>query len=168
MQLSESLEATGELPVLRSSLEITEDQVSFYVYNKNNENSTAILLSQSETITSLTDFDISLPTVVLVHGWHATYNTSFPLEAGRKYMSLSNANVISVNWDETAQLDYLEAYAAVSNIGKYLGQLLQDISATYDYSLDKVTLVGHSLGAHIAGFAGNVIQKYGQKKTVKF
>lgn len=168
MQLSESLEATGELPKLRSSLEITEDQVSFYVYNKNNENPTAILLSQSETITSLTDFDISLPTVVLIHGWHDTYDTSFAVEAGRKYMSLSNANVISVNWDETAQLEYLEAYAAVSKIGKYLGQFLQDISATYDYSLDKVTLVGHSLGAHIAGFAGNVIQKYGQSKTVKF
>lgn len=162
MQLSESLEATGELQVSRSLLQITEDQVSFFVFNKNDQNSTAVLMSQSETITSATDFDLSLPTVVIVHGWHDVYNTSFIEEAGRKYISLSNVNVISVNWDETAKLTYLEAHAAVSEIGKYLGQFLQNISATYDYSLNKVTIVGHSLGAHIAGFAGNILEKYGQ------
>lgn len=62
-----------------------------------------------------------------------------------------------MDWDELSTVDYLTAYNAVPKVGLYVAQFIQNISTTYDYSLDKFTLVGHSLGAHISGYAGRFL-----------
>lgn len=45
-------------------------------------------------------------------------------------------------------------FFCVLGIGNYLGEVLTILHDTYNYSLSDVTLVGHSLGAHISGYAG--------------
>lgn len=42
--------------------------------------------------------------------------------------------------------------------GEYIGDRIIDLYANYSANLSAFHLVGHSLGAHIAGFAGKTVQ----------
>ena len=71
-------------------------------------------------------------------------------------------NVIAVDWGKIAMdMIYPTARYHVEGVGQYVGQLL---STLYNSSLiraDKLHLIGHSLGAHVAGNAGKAVQKDG-------
>lgn len=43
-------------------------------------------------------------------------------------------------------------------LGNYVGDLIIDLYENYSANLDNIHLVGHSLGAHVAGFAGKAVQ----------
>lgn len=49
-------------------------------------------------------------------------------------------------------------------LGVILGSLLVQLYDQYDLKLEKVHLIGHSLGAHIAGFAGKEFTKRTSQK----
>lgn len=74
----------------------------------------------------------------------------------RAYLALGNFNVIVVDWSAGAEtINYIAARNRVAPVGAVLAQLVQMISRQYPaVSPRDITIVGHSLGAHIAGFAG--------------
>ncbi|XP_066155468.1 phospholipase A1 2-like [Euwallacea fornicatus] len=147
-------ESGGNLPWNSNPPQITEEDVSFYVYNKKDLTPTEVKFSEAAKITEISVFDINLPTVFIIHGWHGAYGSSFPTKLGHAYLKGIDANIISVNWDELAASFYIKAYDSAKPVGQYVGQFIKGISAAYDYSLNKVSIVGHSLGAQITGFVG--------------
>lgn len=60
-------------------------------------------------------------------------------------------NVFSVNWSRHAHDLYTIARWAVPKIGTLLGRYIKKV---FEDDLQDISLVGFSLGAHIAGFAG--------------
>ena len=63
-------------------------------------------------------------------------------------------NVIIVGWGPGAELpDYPKAVANTRIVGKQV-EMLITLLQTKGLSLSKVHLIGHSLGAHISGYAG--------------
>ncbi|XP_066247592.1 phospholipase A1-like [Euwallacea similis] len=153
--LTKKIEESGGVLSLNSSpLQISEEDVSFYICNRNDQTPTKILFSEAAKITEISVFDINLPTVFIIHGWHNTYQSSFPTKLGDAYLKEVDVNLVIVNWDDIAASLYVHASSSVGPIGQYTGQFIKNISAAYKYALNKVSIVGHSLGAHIAGFAG--------------
>ena len=69
----------------------------------------------------------------------------------------SQANVILVDWQEGANprgffgLDYAQAAENTFEVGQQLGELLSALPV----NPDEVQLIGHSLGAHVSGVAGD-------------
>lgn len=78
------------------------------------------------------------------------------------YLESSDVNVISVDWSNGGDLwliNYATARARVGKTGEVVARFLDflvswgalgEVGDPYD----SVTIAGHSLGAHIAGFAG--------------
>ena len=67
-------------------------------------------------------------------------------------------NVIVVNWWKAQQFlglpkAYWDVVRIVENVGDEVGSMLKFLKAE-GLNLDKTLLVGHSLGAHVMGFAG--------------
>lgn len=62
--------------------------------------------------------DVSLPTVVIIHGWVATSNISWMVDLTDAYLNTSDYNVITVDWSPIANLDYISAVAEAKNVGK--------------------------------------------------
>ena len=72
-------------------------------------------------------------------------------------------NVIFIDWEKgAAGPSYAVAAANTQLIGRQLALLLMDI-ITLSTKPESIHIVGFSLGAHIAGFAGRAIQQRGFK-----
>lgn len=67
--------------------------------------------------------------------------------------NVENANVIVVDWKRLASYIYFDAVNNTVPVGTYIGQFLEFLEENF-INLSTVHLIGHSLGAHIAGIAG--------------
>ncbi|XP_011704794.1 PREDICTED: phospholipase A1-like isoform X2 [Wasmannia auropunctata] len=80
-----------------------------------------------------------------------------------KYINWSNASC----YNDPAVVKLLLYPSAVHNtrkVGEYLAKYLESIIDTCHVPLKNITLMGHSLGAHISGFAAKHLQKSGYGK----
>lgn len=73
------------------------------------------------------------------------------------YLATQDVNVVAVDWSEVADKLYVKARMGVVPVGKFLAQVLDWLVLEAGVSIDKVHIVGHSLGAHIAGTTGEHI-----------
>lgn len=62
-----------------------------------------------------------------------------------------------VDWEVIANMNYLTAHATVDAVGEYLAMFISLMVEKYSLQLWNVKIVGHSLGAHVAGFAGSIL-----------
>lgn len=108
--------------------------------------------------------DENAPTYAIVHGWQSTGGNSDNNYTPASWMSemaqnlrdlMSNdANIIVVDWENAADtLYYPSAADTVDEVGVLLGQYL----VSENINPDETTLIGHSLGAHVVGEAGEYI-----------
>lgn len=83
-------------------------------------------------------------------------------------------NVISVDWSTLAFDFYTLAVTAVKPVGRYSAKLVDLLVEQIKVSPSTIHVLGHSLGAHVAGNIGesvtfgNLTRITGQLKFVKF
>ncbi|XP_042867932.1 pancreatic lipase-related protein 2-like isoform X2 [Penaeus japonicus] len=104
------------------------------------------------------DLDASAPLYVITHG----YLESARLKWMQKMMtsllrSAPKVGVVTVDWARAAPPPYAQAVANIRLVGAATGYLLHVLAEFYDVSLRSVHLVGHSLGAHLMGYAGQYV-----------
>lgn len=74
------------------------------------------------------------------------------------YLQYQDVNACVVDWTNWALYDYFSvAYHFKRKIGAYIAQFLLYFESA-GVNLDDVTLVGHSMGAHILGYTGNLLK----------
>lgn len=64
------------------------------------------------------------------------------------YLFSRDFNVIVVDWSKLSNGSYITARLLVPAIGKYIGKMINFLQS------DRTALIGHSLGAHVMGLAG--------------
>lgn len=64
-------------------------------------------------------------------------------------------SVITVDWARGSGFPYSQAAANTRVVGAETARLINYLHVNQGVSLDKFHLIGHSLGAHIAGYAGH-------------
>ena len=120
-------------------------------------------------------FNTSNPTKIIIHGFQSSIkedvfvankngsmSTSKKLEANFKskftaYMESGDYNVIGMDSSSLCEFEYLSAVGGARRAGKILAEFLNWLSGT-GVALNELHLVGHSLGAHVAGIAGHQIK----------
>lgn len=71
-----------------------------------------------------------------------------------------NCNVIIVDWGTASSPPYTQAVANIRLAGTVTAHLIENISpAKRNGILEGVHCIGHSLGAHLCGYAGYTLQK---------
>lgn len=64
-------------------------------------------------------------------------------------------NVIAVDWSKGADnINYIQAAANTRVVGATIANLIKELHNVAHLAHNKVHLVGHSLGSHISGYAG--------------
>ncbi|KAJ8960020.1 hypothetical protein NQ318_009456 [Aromia moschata] len=100
-------------------------------------------------------FNNSLPTKVLIHGFGSDCSYIWVYEIRSALMAVEEVNIICVDWSNGASLpNYVKASANTRLVGKQLSLLLRGLVEKNGLSMRNTHLIGFSLGAHIAGFAG--------------
>ena len=90
-------------------------------------------------------------TIFLIHGWNSdpsVFNVASALQQSR----YQDADIISVDWSTFARnLNYLYVQGKVPVVA----QCLFNVMKTLGITPNDTKVIGHSLGAHIAGYASN-------------
>ncbi|XP_033640396.1 pancreatic lipase-related protein 2-like [Asterias rubens] len=71
-----------------------------------------------------------------------------------KLLSLENLNVFVIDWVNGARDLYGKSVQNTRVVGRVIGRTMQFLNTETGAQFDRMHLIGHSLGAHISGFAG--------------
>ncbi|XP_050097249.1 pancreatic triacylglycerol lipase-like [Anopheles aquasalis] len=76
-----------------------------------------------------------------------------------------NATVIVIDWGKGSNPPYNQACANIRLVGAITAHIIDKIKKVFDMpNLDRVHLIGHSLGSHLAGYTGyTLISQFQQK-----
>ncbi|XP_021401196.2 endothelial lipase [Lonchura striata] len=102
-------------------------------------------------------FNVTAKTFFIIHGW--TMSGMFETWLDSLVSALrereKDANVVVVDWLSLAHQLYTDAVNNTQIVGKTIARLLDWLQENPLFKLENVHLIGYSLGAHVAGFAGN-------------
>lgn len=111
-----------------------------------------------------TDFSPEKETIFVIHGWINEHRAPMCELVKNAYLSAGDFNVFVVDWGRLAFEEYVHARYQVQPIGKVLAEFILGMVTNNLLSLNMITIVGHSLGAHIAGVTGKGFK--GEVKTI--
>ncbi|XP_042148477.1 pancreatic lipase-related protein 2-like [Ixodes scapularis] len=133
-------------------------KTAFLLYSRSNRQSPVTLDYKSGCAnTTLTQFDIRRPLVIVVHGWLRNSNTAYLPETKDALLEKEDLNVILVDWRGGAsQLNYIQSSGDTALVGRQISVLVQGLMKSYPDALkaSDVHAIGHSLGAGVVGFFG--------------
>ncbi|KAH8397460.1 hypothetical protein KR222_005184 [Zaprionus bogoriensis] len=91
---------------------------------------------------------------LIVHGFlgSRTHSSIAPLR--NAYRAQGYAHVLIADWSPAANLDYASSRRAVAKVALVLAKQLEQFLAAHSVQPEALHLIGHSLGAHIAGRIG--------------
>ncbi|XP_057181039.1 lipoprotein lipase [Triplophysa rosa] len=115
-----------------------------------------IVRGKPETLSSC-EFNNTSKTFLVIHGWTVIglFESWVEKLVAALYEREKDANVIVVDWLETAQDHYVVAAQNTKIVGKEIGLFIDWLEEITNIPLEKLHLIGYSLGAHVAGFAGS-------------
>lgn len=135
---------------------------TFTLYTRRNPYNGQLLpsITGGASLTS-TNFNAADPIRFIIHGWKRDGTVDTNTMICDAYLKKGEFNVIVVDWkDGASDPIYVGAAMNVEGVGKAVAAMIQFIRSQFPGTHLDITLVGHSLGAHIAGFAGRNLKEY--------
>nr|XP_054766047.1 pancreatic triacylglycerol lipase-like isoform X2 [Lytechinus pictus] len=109
------------------------------------------------------NFDPKRKTKMFVHGWWAYGLDPEELERKDAFLEMEDANVILVDWERgAAEPRYGVAHQNTRVVGRQIGLLARFLNLETGMYFRDVHLIGSSLGAHAAGYAGEYQPGFGR------
>ncbi|XP_049763711.1 pancreatic triacylglycerol lipase-like [Schistocerca cancellata] len=132
-------------------LAVSDSDVSFRLYTQSNPTSPQYVTIGDAS--SLGSFSASRPTRFAIHGWLASEDNLVAIRNG--WIQAGDYNVIMVDWRGPASnILYAPARNAVPEVGQIVARFI-DFLVQQGANAGNMEVAGHSLGAHVAGIAGN-------------
>ncbi|XP_017488892.1 PREDICTED: phospholipase A1-like [Rhagoletis zephyria] len=132
--------------------------VYFYLYTNENPSSPDTLVTGNVQSLKASHFDNSYPTKFIIHGWQNSYESALNPQIRDAFLSNGKYNIISVDWSDKATSNYVTSKSKVSEVGKQVAAMIDFLYKEGGLSFDTLHVIGHSLGAHISGFAGKNVK----------
>ncbi|KAL5015897.1 hypothetical protein ScPMuIL_005486 [Solemya velum] len=100
------------------------------------------------------NFDGRKPTKFVIHGFTHHAHRQWVQDMITELLRHEDVNVIAVDWENGAGTLYTQATANTRVVGAQTAQLILSLIANANSSALRTHVIGHSLGAHIAGYTG--------------
>ncbi|XP_010889273.1 lipoprotein lipase [Esox lucius] len=103
-------------------------------------------------------FNKSRPTFAIIHGWSVSglFESWIHKLVTALFERVPESNVIVVDWLDRAQLHYPSSAGNTRLVGRDIARLIHWLEVDLKYDLANLHMLGYSLGAHVAGVAGNL------------
>ncbi|XP_071852859.1 pancreatic triacylglycerol lipase-like [Apostichopus japonicus] len=101
--------------------------------------------------------------VIIIHGWGESCQKQWIQELSKAILTNVNKTMVLVDWYEGAdELNYMKAVQNIRVVGREVALLINSLTEENGCNLSDVHIIGHSLGAHVAGYAGEFLQGIGR------
>ncbi|XP_061386828.1 phospholipase A1-like [Musca vetustissima] len=142
---------------ITEDIEMLTSPITFHLYTRINPTFGNIISSNVDSIEN-SNFNGNKPTYIIIHGWTQSYQTNTLRSVALSALRTFDCNVIMVDWPRARSWDYASSVAAVPIAGRQIAKMIDFLKTNFQMSLRDLVVTGHSLGAHVAGFAGKNIQ----------
>jgi pimeloyl-ACP methyl ester carboxylesterase len=141
-----------------------ETDTRFVLFTRSNPNSGQVLTTNADNIRN-SNFNSAWPVRLLIHGWNSGLSSGVNTRPTESYLQLGNFNVIQIDWSIGAgTANYITARNRVPNVAVVVANFLNFlVNQGFISSMERVSIGGHSLGAHIAGLTGKRTQDSGRR-----
>jgi len=115
-------------------------------------------------VTSLhaSTFNANKPTKFIVHGFIDNGGTSWMAEMKNELLKHGDYNVVLVDWGSGSLALYGQATANTRVVGAMIAQLITFMQNKTGARPEDMHIIGHSLGAHVSGYAGERLRYLGR------
>ncbi|KAH8358956.1 hypothetical protein KR093_003441, partial [Drosophila rubida] len=155
-EASQQLAAFETLNDLDFVEHLSLNAVNFYLYTQRNPNDGQEIKASKQSIDA-SNFDPKYPTKITIHGWNSNYKDGVNTGLRAIWFLSGNYNMIAVDWSRGRSLEYASSVAGAAVSGGKIAKLIDFLVKEYGMSLETVEIVGCSLGAHVAGYAGKQV-----------
>lgn len=113
-----------------------------------------------------TTYNRHVRTIFIIHGYQSDINdpNGVIIKVKNAYLENGNYNIIGVGWKKYARkLIYKGVHGHIKKVARKLMNYIKEIvdDPSIDVTVRNITLIGHSLGAHIAGLVAKHIKLCG-------
>lgn len=129
----------------------------------NAPNREEILSTENSTISN-SSFNPSRKVAFIIHGFTQTGKDTWVREMTQELLKKEAMNVIVVDWTQACLMS-IPYEVVVGNsrlIGVQLAFLIDVLNKEFKVPLERFHIIGHSLGAHMAGFAAEKLRESGK------
>lgn len=131
-----------------------ETDISFQLFTRLNPAAPQILQWANLDNIQFGTFNRNHPTRFTIHGWNSSPTSSINTRIREEYLDRGDFNVIAVDWEDIASGNYIVTRNNLPIIGDYIARVIDRLGALDLIDIDELSVIGHSLGAHISGLAG--------------
>lgn len=131
-------------------------KVRFFLWTRQNMLLPRQLMAGHLAMLRSTAYSPQHPTKIFIHGFGQSAVSDFIAQAREAYLNKGDYNIIAVDWSRLARSPfYLTAASSTKEVGVATAQLIDFLVANTDGGTAKrFHVLGYSLGAHAAGWAG--------------
>jgi predicted alpha/beta-fold hydrolase len=135
----------------RSDLTKALESVKFLLYTKTNETEHILKVNENETVES-SSFDKKKPTRMIIHGFRNDRQSPLNRALKFSYLHQFDCQIIIVDWRWTTKTYcYFKAVERIMPVGMVVAEFLDFLFGDDAEQWSKLKIIGHSLGAHVAG-----------------
>lgn len=139
-------------------LKVDKSDIKIYFYSNKHSEGVEIDITNAKEF-SKTDYSHSKKSIFLIHGWLNDYNYPMSQTVKNAYLHSHEVNVFIVDWSKIAHGEYSIVRNQVVQVGQIVADLISGMVNINVLSLSRTVLVGHSLGAHVAGNTGMALNR---------
>ncbi|TMW42849.1 hypothetical protein DOY81_012072, partial [Sarcophaga bullata] len=135
---------------------LSTNPVNFYLYTRANRYEGQEITTSKKSIDA-SNFNAANPTRITIHGWTSSKDDYVNSGVRSAWLSHGDYNMIAIDWGRARSIDYASSVLAVPGAGQKIAAMVDFLVKNYNMKLDTLEIIGHSLGAHVAGFTGKNI-----------
>lgn len=134
-----------------------EIDTKFLLYSKSNPSEFTLLDYHDEDQLRQSSFNGSLETKIIIHGFRSFSDKPWVHGLVEELFKHDDYNVLSVDWKNGSFSNYPTACSNARVVGIQISLLIKALCKIARNPYLQIHLIGHSLGAHIAGYVGENI-----------
>jgi hypothetical protein len=130
----------------------------FYLYTRSNQFYPSSIGHEFDSQYFKADKSVKL----IIHGFIHNGFKKYIIDMKDAFLRVEDTNVIVVDWSSGNRFPYTQATANTQVVGAEVARLVNSLIRRHNINAENVHIVGHSLGAHTAGYAGEKISGLGR------
>lgn len=128
-----------------------DQEVRFFCSNRQGAAFSQVMLNDQGLLAKMS---MQKPVAFVIHGWTSSSQEAHFRDLAGNYSRYVDSNVCLVDWANLAAYSYdVASGQSIRMTANYLTRFVRFLNLN-GIGYAKVTLIGHSLGAHISGFVG--------------
>ncbi|XP_052227478.1 inactive pancreatic lipase-related protein 1-like [Dreissena polymorpha] len=129
-------------------------KVKVYLWTRENPEIASQLFYDNTQSIADSNFDASRPTKILIHGFMSSKDEPVIANLSVALIKQGDYNIIGIDWSAGSRQFYPKAVSNTRVVGAIVSRLVQTLQTDFSLKLSDLHIIGHSLGAHTAGYIG--------------